>query len=223
MITFPTSPTLNQEFPLSGPKRWKWNGTTWDLMTISDTQVALAQAAAASAAASAATIGTTAAFSDVNPIAKNSTDNTKQLKVNLAALAASQVVTWTVRALSGTVAFLSDLTEFILPNTYYDSGATNALNLANGGYQRWAPATGAQTLTITGWPTAGKRGDLQIEGVNLAAANISWPTACRFQKPDRTWTSNFTDSAIALLSSGVDTVYMWTRDAGATIYVKVVS
>jgi hypothetical protein len=28
-ISFPSSPTLNQIYPTSGPKRWKWNGTTW--------------------------------------------------------------------------------------------------------------------------------------------------------------------------------------------------
>ena len=28
-LSFPTSPSLNEIYPTSGPKRWKWNGSTW--------------------------------------------------------------------------------------------------------------------------------------------------------------------------------------------------
>lgn len=173
------------------------------------------------AAASAATIGTAAAFSDANPIAKNAADNTKQLKVNLAALVTGTVVTLTLRALSGTIAFLSDLAQFLTPMTFYNSGTTNALSMGNGGHQRWAPNTGAQTLSITGWPAAGLHGELHIEGVNLGASTITWPTI-NWIKFDGSTTTTFSANGITLRASGIDNVILWSRDGGSTIYGKII-
>lgn len=103
---------------------------------------------------------------------------------------------------------------------YNNSGATNAINLANGGYQRWAPATGAQTLTITGWPASGRVGELMIEGVNLGAATITWPTI-NWIYSDGTISTTFPVSEVTLRTSGIDFVALWTRDGGTTIYGKV--
>jgi hypothetical protein len=108
---------------------------------------------------------------------------------------------------------------------YYNSGTTNALNWRNGKYQRWAPNTGAQTLSITNWPVSGLMGELFIKGVNLGAATITWPTIT-WVKPDGSHTTTFSDyltaAGAALQSSGTDFIYLWTDDGGATIYGKLV-
>lgn len=104
---------------------------------------------------------------------------------------------------------------------FHDSGATNALDFVNGSCQRWAPNTGAQTLTIANWPPTGNLGELLIEGVNLGAATITWPTI-NWVKSDGTTTTSFASNGVTLRTSGVDWVLLWTRDAGTTIYGKVV-
>lgn len=103
---------------------------------------------------------------------------------------------------------------------YYDSGTTNALNFVNGGHQRWAPNTGAQTLSIANWPPTGNLGELLIEGVNLGAATITWPTI-NWVKSDGTTTTTFSSNGVTLRTSGIDFVFLWTRDGGTTIYGKV--
>lgn len=106
------------------------------------------------------------------------------------------------------------------PPVYYNSGTTNALNYANGQMQRWAPNTGAQTLSITGWLASGLLSELLIEGVNLGAATITWPTI-NWIKSDGTTTTTFSSNGVTLQSSGTDFVLLWTRDGGTTIYGKV--
>lgn len=104
---------------------------------------------------------------------------------------------------------------------YFNSGTTNALDYTNGSHQRWAPNTGAQTLSITNWPPSGNLGELLIEGVNLGAATITWPTI-NWIKNDGTTTTTFSSNGVTLQSSGTDWVLLWTRDAGTTIYGKIV-
>jgi hypothetical protein len=104
---------------------------------------------------------------------------------------------------------------------YFNSNTTNALDFTNGSHQRWAPATGAQTLSITNWPPSGNLGELLIEGVNLGAATITWPTI-NWVKSDGTTTTTFSSNGVTLQTSGTDWVLLWTRDAGTTIYGKVV-
>jgi len=104
---------------------------------------------------------------------------------------------------------------------YYDSTTTNALDYVNGSCQRWAPNTGAQTLTISNWPPTGNLGELLIQGINLGAATITWPTI-NWVKSDGTTTTTFSANGVTLQASGTDWVYLWTRDAGTTIYGKVV-
>lgn len=104
---------------------------------------------------------------------------------------------------------------------YFDSGTTNALNLNNGGYQRWAPNTGAQTLSVTGWPAAGNVGELTIEGVNLGAATITWPTI-NWIYSDGSISTTFPSSEVSLRTSGRDFIVLWTRDGGTTVFGKVI-
>ena len=107
---------------------------------------------------------------------------------------------------------------------YFNSGTTNALNFVNGPNQRWAPNTGSQTLSITNWPPSGNLGELLIEGVNLGSSTITWPTINWIQPSGITTTNiNTYLSSISrsLQTNGIDWVLLWTRDAGTTIYGKL--
>jgi hypothetical protein len=104
---------------------------------------------------------------------------------------------------------------------YFNSGTTNALNYENGSHQRWTPNTGAQTLSITNWPPSGNLGELLIEGVNLGAATITWPTINWVTSTGAT-TTTFSSNGVTLQTSGTDFCLLWTRDAGTTIYGKFV-
>lgn len=128
-------------------------------------------------------------------------------------------------SLSATVTGTDNLlTRVMLQDTgwdFHDSGTTNALDYVNGSVQRWAPNTGAQTLTISNWPPSGAMGELLIQGVNLGAATITWPTI-NWIKADGTTTTTFSSNGVTLQSSGTDWVLLWTRDGGTTIFGKVV-
>jgi hypothetical protein len=116
------------------------------------------------------------------------------------------------------------ITRYMLRDTgivYFNSGTTNALDYANGSHQRWTPNTGAQTFSITNWPPSGNLGELLIEGVNLGAATITWPTI-NWVKTDGTFTTTFSQNGVTLQASGTDFVFLWTRDAGTTVYGKIV-
>jgi hypothetical protein len=106
---------------------------------------------------------------------------------------------------------------------FKDAVATNTLDYRDGSAQRWAPATGAQTLAITNWPTTNTFGELLIEGVNLGAATITGPSV-KWLKSDGTFTTSTSfnvNHGAALQASGIDFILLWTRDGGATIYGKV--
>jgi hypothetical protein len=121
-----------------------------------------------------------------------------------------------------TVASLPTTRDFL--KSYYDSGTTNALDYTNGEWQRWAPSSGSQTLTITGWPASGEWATLVIEGVNLKTPTITWPTI-QWMQPDGTFTTSASsymiNAGIVLKTSGVDFIQLMTRDGGTTIYGKV--
>jgi hypothetical protein len=104
---------------------------------------------------------------------------------------------------------------------WFNSTTNNALDFTNGSYQRWTPNTGAQTLSITNWPASGNLGELLIEGVNLGAATITWPTIY-WVKSDGSVVTNFANNGVTLRTSGTDFVMLWTRDAGAFIYGKII-
>jgi hypothetical protein len=105
--------------------------------------------------------------------------------------------------------------------TYYDSDTTNTLSYANGNHQRWAPATGAQTLALNSWPASGSHAELLIEGINLGASTITWPTI-NWVKSDGTVTTTFSANGVTLQSAGTDWILLWTRDGGTTIYGKCI-
>ena len=104
--------------------------------------------------------------------------------------------------------------------TYYNSDTTNALDYTNGSQQRWAPS-GTVTLTITNWAPTGNLSELFIEGINLGAATITWPTINWITSTGAT-TTTFASNGVTLQSSGTDWCLLWTRDGGTTIYGKFV-
>ncbi|CUI09843.1 hypothetical protein BN2497_14463 [Janthinobacterium sp. CG23_2] len=79
----------------------------------------------AAAAASAATIGTTAAFSDANPIAKNAADNTKQAKLDLSAITPGTTPVYAAPNKSGTLALLDDTGVRLIGGPYTPTAAAN--------------------------------------------------------------------------------------------------
>lgn len=103
---------------------------------------------------------------------------------------------------------------------YFDSNTTSALDYVNGSVQRWAPS-GTVSLTVTNWPPSGALGELLIEGINLGAATITWPTV-NWIKSDGTTTTTFASNGVTLQSSGTDWFLLWTRDGGTTVYGKFV-
>jgi hypothetical protein len=104
--------------------------------------------------------------------------------------------------------------------TYYNSNTTSALDFTNGSIQRWAPS-GTVSLTTTNWPPTGNLGELFVEGINLGAATITWPTVNWITSTGAT-TTTFSSNGVTLQSSGTDWFLLWTRDAGTTIYGKFV-
>jgi hypothetical protein len=103
---------------------------------------------------------------------------------------------------------------------YFNSNTTSALDYTNGSIQRWAP-TGTVTLSVTNWPPSGNLGELFIEGVNLGAATITWPTVNWILSSGAT-TTTFANNGVNLQTSGTDWFLLWTRDGGTTIYGKFV-
>ncbi|NIA00881.1 hypothetical protein [Massilia sp. CCM 8734] len=89
-----------------------------------------AKNSADAAAASATTIGTTAAFSDANPVVKGSADITKQLKFEVDGFTTGTTRTVTIPNKSGTLAMLED-TGMRLIGGPYTPAATATLDFAS--------------------------------------------------------------------------------------------
>ncbi|CUI03878.1 Glycoprotein gp2 [Janthinobacterium sp. CG23_2] len=115
----------------------------------------------------------------------------------------------------------ADGTAIINKVVHYDAGTTNTLNYLNGESQRWAPASGAKTLTVTGWPPPGIYASLRIKGVNLAAGGIPTVTGATYIKYDGSYQTTAALANITFQTAGTDYVLLFTDDGGATMFVKV--
>lgn len=108
--------------------------------------------------------------------------------------------------------------------TFFDKGnsgtTTQTLDYSVGQHQRIA-VTGAHTIATSTWPTTGKLGTLLLELVNGAAFTVTWPTI-NWVKSDGSFTTTFSSNGITLQTSGTDFILLWSRNAGSTIYGKVV-
>lgn len=151
--------------------------------------------------------------------------NTAVTDADFATLAGSETLTnktLSGAVLSGTTTGSDGLlTRVMLQDTgwdYYDSNTTSALDYVNGSVQRWAPS-GSVSLTVSNWPPSGNLGELLIEGINLGAATITWPTVNWVTSTGAT-TTTFASNGVTLQSSGTDWFLLWTRDGGTTVYGK---
>lgn len=110
-------------------------------------------------------------------------------------------------------------------DAYKGDNVGNTLDIRNGKAQRWAPGTGVQTLTITGWPGNGGHGELLIYGENLGSANIAIAGApVNFVLDTGKFAvsnSLTTNHGVALQTNGLDFIAFWSPDGGATRYCKV--
>lgn len=114
--------------------------------------------------------------------------------------------------------------------TFLDKGnsSTTTQDLAyTGGSHQKITATGNFTITTSAWPPTGNLGEMLLELVNGGSQTITFPTIS-WIKPDGTTTTSISTYLAAntgrtsLQSSGTDFIILWTRDAGSTIYGKMI-
>lgn len=89
-------------------------------------------------------------------------------------------------------------------------------------------ATGNHTIATSNWPPTGNLGQILILLTNGGAFTLTWPAAINWIKPDGTTTTSISiylaalTGRTALQASGTDQILLWSRDAGTTIYGKLV-
>ena len=115
--------------------------------------------------------------------------------------------------------------------TVYDKGnvsnATFDIAYTAGSIQTYTATGSTVTITTSAWPPTGNLGEVLLIATNAGAYTHSWP-AWNWIKPDGTTTTSIATylaantGRTALQSSGVDQILVWTRDAGTTIYAKLV-
>lgn len=107
--------------------------------------------------------------------------------------------------------------------TFLDKGnsgtTTQTLDYTAGSHQR-ITVTGAHSIATSNWPPTGNLGELLLELTNGAAHVVTWPTI-NWVKSDGSTTTTFASNGVTLQSSGIDWVLLWSRDAGTTIYGKI--
>ena len=84
---------------------------------------------------------------------------------------------------------------------------------------------GALTVALSNFPPAGNLGVIQLEFVNAGSAAVTFPTINWIQV-NGTFTTSISTYLTnvgrnALQTSGVDFVLLWSRDAGVTVYGKI--
>lgn len=112
--------------------------------------------------------------------------------------------------------------DHFLKTKFNDNTTSAAFNLKLGRMQRWAPTAGSSpTISVTNWPASGVLGVLLIEGVNLGQVTVFFPAGTTFIKADRTQVGAFSQMGVTFQSNGTDRFYLFSRDGGATIYMKM--
>ena len=88
-------------------------------------------------------------------------------------------------------------------------------------------ATGDHTIATSNWPPTGNLGQILIQLTNGGAYTITMPTIS-WLKSNGTTTTSFSTYISSLLdrtalqSSGMDQILLWSRDAGTTIFGKLI-
>jgi hypothetical protein len=114
--------------------------------------------------------------------------------------------------------------SFSRPDKGTLASGTVTFNRAAGNVQR-LQVGGALTLALSGFPAAGIFADMLIKLVNGGAYAVTLPTI-QWVQPSGVPTATFATylaaiSRPALQIAGTDFIYLWTDDAGATIYGKL--
>lgn len=115
---------------------------------------------------------------------------------------------------------------FVFLDKGNSSTTTQTLDYTAGSHQK-ITATGNHTIASSNWPPSGNTGELLLELVNGGAYTITWPTI-NWIKPDGTTTTSIATylaantGRTALQTSGTDYILLWSRDAGTTIYGKLI-
>lgn len=104
------------------------------------------------------------------------------------------------------------------------ASGTVTFDYTEGSVQR-VQVGGALTLAFSNWPPSGNLGDFLIEVVNGNAGAISGLTVVKWKQPDGSDTTDFPAYMTAigrasLQASGSDWLYVWSKDAGTTIWGK---
>ena len=176
------------------------------------------------AQAAAQQIGTAAAFTDANPVVKNSADATKRIRFLLNALTSGAMRDISVQDRNGILAFLDDLDR--RPVTYAVS-AVPALDFATASYVRYAPAVGSTVaISVANFDTAaaGLPNSFRVgivEGFRLGAATTTWP-GWTWVRPDGTHTTNIAQAGFTLSSTGIDFLIVWERAGDTTMFAKAI-
>lgn len=176
------------------------------------------------AQAAAQQIGTAAAFTDTNPVVKNSADATKRIRFLLNALTSGAMRDISVQDRNGILAFLDDLDR--RPVTYAVS-AVPALDFATASYVRYAPAVGSTVaISVANFDTAaaGLPNSFRVgivEGFRLGAATTTWP-GWTWVRPDGTHTTNIAQAGFTLSSTGIDFLIVWERAGDTTMFAKAI-
>jgi hypothetical protein len=114
--------------------------------------------------------------------------------------------------------------------TMLDKGSsgttTQTFDYTAGSHQK-VIATGNHTIALSNFPPTGNLGELLIEYVNAGLYALTFPTINWIMPSGVTTTSLATYLAantgrVALQSSGTDFILLWSRDAGTTVYGKLV-
>jgi hypothetical protein len=108
-----------------------------------------------------------------------------------------------------------------------NSGTSTQTYDYSAGSVQLSTATGNHTIATSNWPPTGNHGMMLIELTNGGAFTLTWPSINWVQPSGVTTTSISTylstlTGRASLQTSGVDQVLLWTRDAGATIYGKLI-
>lgn len=104
------------------------------------------------------------------------------------------------------------------------STGTVTFTVSAGNVQR-LQVGGALTIATAGWPTSGIFGDLLVCIVNGGSATVTMPTV-NWVQPNGTVTPSFATYLTAIKrtgfqTSGTDFMYLWSTNAGTTIYGKL--
>lgn len=87
-------------------------------------------------------------------------------------------------------------------------------------YQR-LQVGGALTIATSGWAATGTYSEIILEVVNAGAFTVNWPSI-NWIRPDGSTVTTFSQNGYTLQTAGTDFITLWSRNAGTTIYGKII-